>query len=78
MSINYGKTVSCDFNGEWIDEVEVQHEKEFMDMLHTSSSYEEFKMKSDLALSKFDVSYFGLSSLNDLDCWLKVYYERKV
>ena len=80
MTVSYsqnGKIYLLDINREYIDDVEEKYEKEFMDLLHSSMSYEEFKMKSDMALSKFDVNYLGLSSIDELDDWLKNYYMTK-
>lgn len=59
-------TISCDINGEWIIPFEQENESEFIALLHTSRSYEEFMLKSDINDAKYNVEYFGFSCIEEL------------
>lgn len=47
-----------DEDGNLILPVEDKYETNFMKILHTSSTYEEFMMNADIENSEFDESYF--------------------
>ena len=70
--------VSCDSGGQWLpDDVESKYEIKFMDMLHTSKSYEEFMLKSDINNAQFNAEYFGFSCIEELQQFVKDYYTSK-
>jgi hypothetical protein len=48
-----------------------------MDMLHTSGSYEEFMLKSDINNAKYNVEYFGFNRIEELQQFVKDYYASK-
>ena len=67
--------VSCDCNGDWLpDDVESKYEALFMSLLHECQSYEDFCMKSDLALAEYNLGYFGFGSKDELHQFVKDYY----
>ena len=70
--------VSCDNNGYWnIDPIEQENESEFIALLHTSKSYEEFMLKSDINNAKYNAAYFGFSCIEELQQFVKDYYASK-
>lgn len=66
-----------DEDGNLILPVEDKYETNFMKILHTSSTYEEFMMKADIENSEFDESYFGFTHKDELWQFVKDYYASK-
>lgn len=70
-------TVSCDNDGNWIEQIEQDNEWQFMSLLKSCSSYEEFMMKTDINNVSYNADYFGFSSTNELFQFVKDYYASK-
>ena len=68
-------TVSCDYNGYWLpDDIEQKYEVDFMELLHSCKSYEEFMVRSELANKEFDAAYFGFNTSKELFEFIQAYY----
>ena len=70
-------TVSCDNDGNWIDQVEHDNEAQFMCLLKSCSSYEDFMIKTDINNASYNVEYFGFYSTNELFEFVKDYQASK-
>ena len=71
-------TVSCDNDENWIDQVEKDNEEQFMRLLKSCSSYEDFMIKTDINNASYNVEYFGFSNTNELFQFVKDYYASKI
>ena len=69
--------VSCDNDGNWIEQIEQDNEEQFMCLLKSCSSYEDFMIKTDISNASYNVEYFGFSSTNKLFQFVKDYYASK-
>ena len=70
-------TVSCDNDGNWIEQIEQDNEEQFMRLLKSCSSYEDFMVNTDINNISYNVEYFGFSNTNELFQFVKDYYASK-